>query len=256
MNPDRETASIGGLIDERDGNDGPEKTPPEGESPDRDSYAEGTPLTWVFGDHPEVKLVAAFLSEQDNLFNKKQAAKLSGVSRPEVPSYLEPMVDCGVIEECAQSGNVKLYTLGDSKAVDTLRKLEATLLSRAYEPDSDHPESSTISDSDAESSVDEPYAEDTPLTWVFGDHPEAKLVAALLSEPDHQFSITDWSTVAGLSRGPVYNHRDRLVDHGIVEDLGKQGRSHKYQLADNKITKLLRMLETQLLRSWYENQSR
>lgn len=254
MKPDRKTA-VTEALEEKDGNDGPEKDWSGGDPPEQKSYAEGTPLTWIFGDHPEVKLVAAFLSEPDTLFNNKQAADLAGVSRTKVPSYLKSMLDCGVIKQRAQSGQVELYTLGDIKAVETLRELEATLLSRAYEPDLDNPQGSTISDSDSEQSNNEPYAEDTPLTWIFGDHPESKLIAALLSEPDHSFNVSDWSNVAGLSRGPVYNHREKLIAHGVVKDLGKQDGSHDYQLAENEITKLLRMLETQLLRSWYENHS-
>lgn len=216
------------------------------------AYAEDTPLTWVFGNHPEVKLIAAFLSEPDVILNKKEASNLADVSRPAVSTYLEPMIECGAIQERTRSGQVQMYSLGDIEAIDTFRRLESKLLSQNYDTTKEFPKGSAGTDPNPELDVVEPYAEDTPLTWVFGDHPESKIVAAMLSEPDYAFSITDWSTVAGVSRGAVNNHSDQMVQYGIVEDLGTQGRKHLYQLADTEITQLVRTLESQLLRSWYE----
>lgn len=218
------------------------------------TYAEDTPLTWVFGAHPEVKVLAGFLSEPDTLLDKTGIADLAGVSRPAVPSYLESMVDCGVIEVAARSGKRDLYRLGETEAVGLLRELEGRLLSRAYETPGALPTGDVQPQPPADREIIEPYADDTPLTWIFGDHPEAKLVAALLSEPDHALSIQDWATVAGLSRGAVNNHRDQLIAHGIAEDAGSSGRKHLYQLADTEVTEQLATLEAQLLRDWYELQ--
>ena len=218
------------------------------------TYADDTPLTWVFGAHPEVKVVAGFLSEPDTILDKKGIAELTGVSRPAVPSYLESMVECGVIEVATSSGKRELFRLGETEAVELLRELEATVLSRAYEESGELPTGEVQPQPPAEKEIAEPYAEDTPLTWVFGDHPEAKLVAAVLSEPNHALSIEDWSTIAGVSRGAVNNHREQLIEQGIVEDAGSTGRKHLYQLADTAVTEQLSTLEARLLRDWYELQ--
>lgn len=220
------------------------------------TYADDTPLTWVFGAHPEVKVLAGFLSEPDTLLDKTGIADLAAVSRPSVPSYLESMVECGVIRIAARSGKRDLYQLGDTEAVSLLRELEGMLLSRTYEEADALPTGEVQANPPADREIVEPYAEDTPLTWIFGAHPEAKLIAALLSEPNHTLSVQDWATVAGLSRGAVNNHREHLVKYGVVEDVGSSGRKHLYQLADSALTEQLATLEAQLLRDWYELQGR
>lgn len=219
-------------------------------------YAEETPLTWIFGNHPEVKLLAAFLSEPDQCMDKKTAAELSNVSRPELPEYLDPMIDCGVVKRGPVVGKVQTYKLGDIKAVSTLRKLEEKLVSELYKTDREVP-STQDRDSLENKSADfeQTYAEDTPLTWICGDHPEAKLIAGILSEPDAEISVSDWKNISGVSRGALNNHRKKLIEHGVVNDLGKHGRKHLYELADNQITGLLRSIESQLLRSWYKRNS-
>jgi len=63
----------------------------------------------------------------------------------------------------------------------------------------------------------EPYAEDTVLTQVFGNHAEPKILAALLSEPDQDLNVTQIAELAGVSRKTVYEHLDRFVELGLVE---------------------------------------
>ena len=63
----------------------------------------------------------------------------------------------------------------------------------------------------------EPYAEDSVLKEVFGNHAEPKILAALLSEPDQDLNVTQISELAGVSRKTVYQHLDRFVDLGLVE---------------------------------------
>jgi DNA-binding transcriptional ArsR family regulator len=61
------------------------------------------------------------------------------------------------------------------------------------------------------------YVEDSVLTALFGNHAEPKILAALLSEPDQDLNVTQISELAGVSRKTVYQHLDRFVDLGLVE---------------------------------------
>jgi len=74
----------------------------------------------------------------------------------------------------------------------------------------------------------EPYAEDTVLTQVFGSHAEAKILAALLSEPDQDLSVTQIAELAGVSRKTVYEHLDRFVELGLVEQTREVAGSKMY----------------------------
>lgn len=224
-------------------------------------YAEDTPLTWVFGDHPEVKLVATFLSERDTDMNKSQIARLAGVSRNAVYGHLESLQEHGVVVPSIEVGltDIKLYKMARTPITETLVELEAELLRQSYQTDSSagseeptrSPEQPAVSEV---GEPDEPYAEETPLTWLFGDHPESKLVAAILSERDQEINISDWARLAGVSRSPLYNHLDSLLEHGVVELGQKDGSSQLYRLnRGTKVVELLVKLESRLLQRWYES---
>jgi biotin operon repressor len=220
---------------------------------DDEPYAEGTPLSWVFGDHPEVKLTATFLSERDTELNQKRASELAGISRARVSDYIGSLCKCGVVEPGVSAEHIQLYRLASTDATNTLGRLEAAILSHSYEPGTDPVQPADDAGTLETSDIEDPYAEDTPLTWIFGDHPEVKLIAALLSEPDQRMSVSDWGRIAGVSRGAVNNHRDRLAEHGIAVDLGTEGRKHFYRLARTEVTELIAKLEGELLEYWYQH---
>jgi len=223
-----------------------------------DSYADDTPLTWVLGNHPEVKLVAAILSEHDRPLNKSDLARQAGVIRNNVYDHLSNLLDHRILEEMGQVGqtDIKLYQLSDTKTTELLIELEAMLLKYKYEHE-DEPVTATRDppvDSDITPDSEDPYAEGTPLTWVFGDHPEPKLLAAFLSEPEQQLNVSDWARIAGVSRGAVYNHRESFIEYGIIKHGHKSAGSQHYRLnLESPIVQLLFDLEDHLLRQWYES---
>lgn len=102
---------------------------------------------------------------------------------------------------------------------------------------------------------EEAYADETPLTWVFGDHPKVRLIAALLSEKDRDINVQDLSRMSGLSRDAVYTHLDHLVTNGIVVQTRKLGNSPMYQInKEHNAVPLIWEIEQILLDNWYESQ--
>jgi DNA-binding transcriptional ArsR family regulator len=101
-------------------------------------------------------------------------------------------------------------------------------------------------------SDNEAYAEDTPLTWVFGSHPKVKIITVLLSG-EHDMNITDMAQLAGMSRSAVYDHLDDLLVHGIIKETREIGSSSMYSInKDSAIAQLIGQLEHELLDSYYE----
>jgi len=74
----------------------------------------------------------------------------------------------------------------------------------------------------------EAYAEGSVLTAVFGNHAEPKILAALLSEPDQDLNVTQIAELAGVSRKTVYEHLDRFVELGLVEQTREVAGSKMY----------------------------
>jgi len=100
------------------------------------------------------------------------------------------------------------------------------------------------------------YAEGTPLTWVFGNHPKTKLIAALLSEIDRDINPSDMADLAGVSRSAVYDHLDDLIACGLVEETRTVGPSQMYQLnTDSPIAQAFIDLEAHILEMYFEEQT-
>ena len=76
----------------------------------------------------------------------------------------------------------------------------------------------------------EAYAEDTPLTRLFGTPARTKIVAALLSEKDHDLNTSDIARLAGVARSTVYDHLNDLEALGIIEQTRTIGDSPMYQV--------------------------
>jgi len=228
------------------------ETPAEIDEP----YAAGSALTELFGDHPEVKLVASILSEPDELLDKSELAQLAGVSRKSVHDHINTLVNLGVAHPADSVGQITLYELPDTPVVTLLHDIEEHLIGikRAREGEELRAEWQSLG-LDREdtnrldgSELSEPYAEGTPLPILLGDHPEPKLVAGLISEPDTRLNVTDISRITGVGRTTVYGHMDWLHTFALLKDAGKVGNSPHYELVnENPLIKLLRDLELALL---------
>ncbi|KOX91444.1 hypothetical protein AMS69_18910 [Haloarcula rubripromontorii] len=98
---------------------------------------------------------------------------------------------------------------------------------------------------------EEAYAEDTPLTWAFGDTPKVKIIAALLSEAERDINISDISRLSGVSRSAIYEHLDDLVELGVVAQTREMGGSTLYQInTENEAVEKIAELESVFLSQW------
>lgn len=105
---------------------------------------------------------------------------------------------------------------------------------------------------DNQTTDSEPYAEQTALAQLLGDHPKVKILASLLSE-GHDINVSRIADLAGMSRSTVYNHIDALINLGVVEHTRDVGGSPMYQInRDSEVAKLLGKLEWQLLEEFDE----
>lgn len=99
----------------------------------------------------------------------------------------------------------------------------------------------------------EAYAEDTPLTHLFGSGARVKILAALLGEKDNDLNTTDIARLAGVARSTVYQHLDDLVELGVVERTRSVGDSPMYRIdPDSEIAESLDKLEGVTLRQLLE----
>lgn len=104
--------------------------------------------------------------------------------------------------------------------------------------------------------IDDPYAKDTPLLWIFGNNSQVRIIAALLSEADRDLNISDIARVAGISRSAVYDNIERLEDHGIVIQTRTMGDSTMYEInTDSKVVTLIAKIEDHLLEQYYNESS-
>lgn len=109
-------------------------------------------------------------------------------------------------------------------------------------------------DNDPEKPVSEPYAEDTPLTWMFGDDPKTRIVAALLSERDRDLNKSDIARLAGISRPSVYGPIEDLVEKGIVVRTREVGNSPMFAInRESAAVRLAAELEEALIEQWYKD---
>lgn len=96
----------------------------------RDAYAEDTPLTWVFGDHPEAKLVATFLSEPQTTLDVSDLRQLSGVDDEAALERTLAQLERHDVIVCDRSGEetVACTVNEGSPSVEQLRQTEQVLL--------------------------------------------------------------------------------------------------------------------------------
>jgi DNA-binding transcriptional ArsR family regulator len=100
----------------------------------------------------------------------------------------------------------------------------------------------------------EPYADDTPLTHLFGSGARVKIVAALLGEAGTDLNVSDIARLAGVARSTVYDHLDDLRELGVVEHTRNVGDSPMYRFhAESEVGEHVAELEGVALRRLLEN---
>lgn len=217
-----------------------------------ESYAEDTPLTWVFGNHPEPKLIAAYLSERNRDLNVTTVARIAGLSRSAVYNHLDELTEFGIVMETREMGG-QLYQINkENEYAKILYEIEDQLLAEHLGSGEPVASERTLLDREDESDtapdIEEPYADETPLTLVLGNHPEVKIIAALLSEHTQDINVTELSRIAGVSRNDGYDHLERLMRYDLVEQTRTMGNSKLYTIDSSKRSvQLIYKLENQLL---------
>jgi DNA-binding transcriptional ArsR family regulator len=90
----------------------------------------------------------------------------------------------------------------------------------------------------------EAYADDTPLTQVFGDSARVKILAAMVSEAEHDLNVTDIAELAGVARSTVYDHLEELQALHLVVKTREVGGGPMYQINnDSEIVKRITEIE-------------
>lgn len=74
-----------------------------------------------------------------------------------------------------------------------------------------------------------PFAEQTAITGVIGDHPKVKILSVLSNEP-RDISVSRIAELSGMSRSTIYDHLGDLQELGVVEKTREMGGSPLYEL--------------------------
>ena len=97
-----------------------------------------------------------------------------------------------------------------------------------------------------------PFAEQTALTSLLGDHPKVKILAVLLSE-GRDINISKIADLAGMSRSTVYSHIEDLQGLDVVVKSREVGGSPMYEInRESEVAKHLANLEWDLLDQFAE----
>jgi transcription initiation factor IIE alpha subunit len=104
---------------------------------DSETYAESTPLTWVFGDQPKVRIIAALISEYGNSVTADEISILAGVDLEIVKAEMSPLLEHDIIVSEQEEESTKYKINTSSESVDYMRKLEGSLLKKWYEAQKD-----------------------------------------------------------------------------------------------------------------------
>lgn len=97
-------------------------------------YAEGTPLTVLFGSSARVRIVSALLGEDDYDVNVSDLARLAGVARSTVYEHIDELRALGVVEQTRTVGDSPMYRFDrDSEVGERIASLEGVTLRRLLE---------------------------------------------------------------------------------------------------------------------------
>jgi DNA-directed RNA polymerase specialized sigma subunit len=97
----------------------------------QEPYAASTPLTWLFGSGPEVKILSVFLSEGDRTIKTRDVASMAGVEYEETKNILQKLSSHGLVileENVDDSQNCRANK--NSEVMKNLAQLEIALLER------------------------------------------------------------------------------------------------------------------------------
>jgi hypothetical protein len=94
----------------------------------------------------------------------------------------------------------------------------------------------------------EDLIERDPLIMLFGDHPRARIVMALLDAYPQPMNPSSIVEKARISRQSWYRHRDQLVKTGLIKEVGQAGNSPLYALVNRDEDRRVEWL--QKLRDW------
>lgn len=76
-----------------------------------------------------------------------------------------------------------------------------------------------------------------PLSRTYGHPVRLKIVDTLLANPDRAVNVRELADAANVDESSVHNHKDFLVDVGILERVSL-GRIDGYQLADSELAEV------------------
>ena len=93
----------------------------------------------------------------------------------------------------------------------------------------------------------EEIIESSPLIQVFGDHPRARIIRALLYEHPNPLNPSSIIDAAGLgARSSWYDHKETLLETGLVVERWRAGNSTLYGLPladDGRVEAIKRLNE-------------
>jgi DNA-binding transcriptional ArsR family regulator len=101
---------------------------------------------------------------------------------------------------------------------------------------------------EATTADDRAYSEGAVMVQALGNHPKAKILAALLGDHDRDLNASDVASMAGIERSTFYTHIDALRDFGLVELTREVGNSKMYAINKGSgAAKALAQFEWELL---------
>jgi DNA-binding transcriptional ArsR family regulator len=100
----------------------------------------------------------------------------------------------------------------------------------------------------ATTTEDTAYSEGAVIVNALGNHPKAKILAALLGDHERDLNASDIANMAGIERSTFYSHIDTLLDFGLVKLTREVGNSRMYAInKDSEAAKALAQFEWNLL---------
>lgn len=81
---------------------------------------------------------------------------------------------------------------------------------------------------------------DPPLARAFPHSTRLRLAGALADAPDGGLGATELTDHADVGRATFYDHREELVDIGVMETVGDA--ATRYRLADTEVARAVRRL--------------
>lgn len=97
----------------------------------------------------------------------------------------------------------------------------------------------------------ESFVENVPLTDVFGSHPKARIVAAMLSDDADgltAFSANEITRITGLDQSTLDEHVSALRSYGVLEETDEIEDTETYRLAgESAVVDQIRRLNDELL---------